>query len=577
MSRDGRRHGLETVVGDHKPNHASTDAEGSSDEWQSPSSGEEIGDGGPLDRGRLEMVDRIMKSFCASLDSKIAVAKMSSPAIKEEREAAVEHAPQAINTTAMTGLRQRSFFGCRKASPLSVPPLQAPPARPPPPFSGGSSGQRISAPAPPPPSGFKRARRDTSEPPVATDAQQSQDLATAGAGPAVPETGLANLMRRARRPRGAQNIVSHSPPAPAPSRSPTGAGEHTPTVASEQRTADSLLPPSISSSTRPRSNRRYTKKTRSRSGLDSAITSETSADEPTEDAYDPFAWSRRNISGRRERSNAGIESEDEEAHDPSHLYDRYMSQTGRPSNAGRRERSNAGIESEDEVNSFAPTDPSTMPDLFSTYAPFPEGTTQSFDPETQLESGDVEARALRMGMIQPIDPEMALEYPETELEYGDAVAWTSRIGRQRLSYHLTPDVSDILGSGPVHSTPTLVRPAAREWPGMPQESPEIPQEWLEMLPEEQQDGHGTKRVAEQEETQQGPVHVHEEADGDGRRKKAKRAVLDTVGTGEGTQRKFACPYFQRNPKKYRKWTSCPGPGWDEVHRVKYGCQRAWQV
>jgi hypothetical protein len=32
--------------------------------------------------------------------------------------------------------------------------------------------------------------------------------------------------------------------------------------------------------------------------------------------------------------------------------------------------------------------------------------------------------------------------------------------------------------------------------------------------------------------------------------------------------KFACPFFKNNPTKYQTWRSCPGPGWDEVHRVK---------
>ncbi|KAH6855545.1 hypothetical protein B0I37DRAFT_411529 [Chaetomium sp. MPI-CAGE-AT-0009] len=80
----------------------------------------------------------------------------------------------------------------------------------------------------------------------------------------------------------------------------------------------------------------------------------------------------------------------------------------------------------------------------------------------------------------------------------------------------------------------------------------------------------------------------QETDGDGRRKKAKRASLSAVVTDEekGTA-KFACPYFQRNPKKYRNWTSCPGPGWDEVHRVKthlyrrhalpIQCPRCWDT
>ncbi|KAK4158217.1 hypothetical protein C8A00DRAFT_39412 [Chaetomidium leptoderma] len=78
-----------------------------------------------------------------------------------------------------------------------------------------------------------------------------------------------------------------------------------------------------------------------------------------------------------------------------------------------------------------------------------------------------------------------------------------------------------------------------------------------------------------------------EADGDGRRKKTKSALLGAVTTGENGIGKFACPYFKRNPKKYRKWTSCPGPGWDEVHRVKthlyrrhplpIQCPRCWEI
>lgn len=36
--------------------------------------------------------------------------------------------------------------------------------------------------------------------------------------------------------------------------------------------------------------------------------------------------------------------------------------------------------------------------------------------------------------------------------------------------------------------------------------------------------------------------------------------------GEG--RKFACPFCQHNPAKYRTVKTCCGPGWDSVHRVK---------
>jgi hypothetical protein len=34
-------------------------------------------------------------------------------------------------------------------------------------------------------------------------------------------------------------------------------------------------------------------------------------------------------------------------------------------------------------------------------------------------------------------------------------------------------------------------------------------------------------------------------------------------------RKYACPYFRYNPTKYRGWRICPGPGWADIHRVKY--------
>jgi hypothetical protein len=78
-----------------------------------------------------------------------------------------------------------------------------------------------------------------------------------------------------------------------------------------------------------------------------------------------------------------------------------------------------------------------------------------------------------------------------------------------------------------------------------------------------------KRVAESAESERDILHTQEEADGDGRRKKTRRASSHDVVAGADGNRKFACPYFKRNPKKYRKWTSCPGPGWDEVHRVKY--------
>lgn len=36
-----------------------------------------------------------------------------------------------------------------------------------------------------------------------------------------------------------------------------------------------------------------------------------------------------------------------------------------------------------------------------------------------------------------------------------------------------------------------------------------------------------------------------------------------------SQRRFACPFFKKNPLHFRQWRSCPGPGWGTTHRVKY--------
>lgn len=65
-----------------------------------------------------------------------------------------------------------------------------------------------------------------------------------------------------------------------------------------------------------------------------------------------------------------------------------------------------------------------------------------------------------------------------------------------------------------------------------------------------------------------PGHEGEEgSDGGGDDKRRKRPRLASASSEE--TKRFACPYYKRNPRKYCKWTSCPGPGWDEIHRVKF--------
>lgn len=54
-------------------------------------------------------------------------------------------------------------------------------------------------------------------------------------------------------------------------------------------------------------------------------------------------------------------------------------------------------------------------------------------------------------------------------------------------------------------------------------------------------------------------------DGGDRRRKGR----GLSGFSADTTKRLACPYYKRNPRKYCTWTSCPGPGWDEIHRVKF--------
>lgn len=41
------------------------------------------------------------------------------------------------------------------------------------------------------------------------------------------------------------------------------------------------------------------------------------------------------------------------------------------------------------------------------------------------------------------------------------------------------------------------------------------------------------------------------------------------GPSVGGQRRFACPFFKRNPGRYQEVRSCPGPGYKSIHRLKY--------
>ncbi|KAK5652662.1 hypothetical protein OQA88_10256 [Cercophora sp. LCS_1] len=58
----------------------------------------------------------------------------------------------------------------------------------------------------------------------------------------------------------------------------------------------------------------------------------------------------------------------------------------------------------------------------------------------------------------------------------------------------------------------------------------------------------------------------EDAD-DGRDSK-RRQPSASDKPAELPPQRLACPFFKNNQSRYRKWRSCPGPGWATVHRIK---------
>jgi hypothetical protein len=57
----------------------------------------------------------------------------------------------------------------------------------------------------------------------------------------------------------------------------------------------------------------------------------------------------------------------------------------------------------------------------------------------------------------------------------------------------------------------------------------------------------------------------EENGGSARRKRTKRPNEDG---SQDPGKRFACPFFKRRPHIYISKKSCPGPGWNDVHRLK---------
>jgi hypothetical protein len=71
-----------------------------------------------------------------------------------------------------------------------------------------------------------------------------------------------------------------------------------------------------------------------------------------------------------------------------------------------------------------------------------------------------------------------------------------------------------------------------------------------------------KRSTANGERNAGDNDGEDDTDTNSRREKGRE-----IGMTESS--KFACPYFKYDTHKYKNWKTCPGPGWNDVHRVKY--------
>jgi hypothetical protein len=75
--------------------------------------------------------------------------------------------------------------------------------------------------------------------------------------------------------------------------------------------------------------------------------------------------------------------------------------------------------------------------------------------------------------------------------------------------------------------------------------------------------------------EQGVGHPHplkrrrtdaDDDDNHGEESRRKSDLGELTHTDE--PRRFACPYYKRDPRKYCREATCMGPGWVEIHRVK---------
>ena len=502
----------------------------STDEGHSPGSDEDGAGDSHFDQGRSDSIDRIMKSFCTSLDTKIAVIRLADTreAAKKEREGSsceasaseseeeesagsvcetlevgeeeieLLHDEQPAATARQGSLRAASTRaslarpvappGAQPPAPARIPPAPVP--LPPPPHGAPAQASTRPSPASVPP------------PPLPAPPRPS------------PSRSLRDRVFRSSRP-------SPSAPPPPPPPPPLRA-------ASKKSKAPSASPPS--------SSQRETSSWLSR--------------------FSPTAQSPNLPPARRRRArdavphplplqaSAGRIGGGGEQAGPHEAQELGLARLGErtphtEATHGARRRSrllrgeSAAATSTGGVLHEADDDEGSPPSVFSGPTPLA--------PPLALDS------TFAASDLGPVSQGASLE--AASIDWSGATEpqpWASRLQSSHTS-DFDGQASGFLQYVAPLATPQALEPAAK-----------------------------MKRVTEPEKSPQDALHDGaQEADGDGRRKKAKRGPVDTATPGDGGGKKFACPYFKRNPKKYRNWTSCPGPGWDEVHRVKSACQTAF--
>ena len=157
------------------------------------------------------------------------------------------------------------------------------------------------------------------------------------------------------------------------------------------------------------------------------------------------------------------------------------------------------------------------------------------------------------------DPEFELH---KEMVIEQEMVWFKQWLDERLLFHLARDPAD----HPIHTA--RYRNHAENSGRDARSSPSV------SLPLESR-FEGIRRRGAGDGGGRGRNNEDDEFDEDPRGSQLPRAPRDT--NNSNSLRRFACPFFKRNPRRYHQWRSCPGPGWASVHRIKEHLYRRHRI